>query len=398
MANVDKILSTALEIQDEIIAIRRDIHAHPELGNNETRTSALVRAKLEEFGVDEIVSPTETSVVATIRGRKGEGKTVGMRADMDALPVPEGTGLSFASENEGVMHACGHDLHTSMMLGNAKLLCGMRDEFAGSVKLIFEHAEEVQPGGARAIIATGAVDDCDAFLGMHCTPTENDDQVGWVGLKKGPVTTSADEVFIDVHGQSAHGSQPHMSKDAILAACQINVLLNQIQARNIDPQDVIILSMNTIEGGQARNIMPGEAKMAGSVRAYTPEARETAIQKIHDICRGVEAVSGCTVDDQVILGYDACDNDVDLVDTIIAACDDKLGGEGYVVMDKPMGFSEDYSFFSTVTGKPSVLMFLRTGHVNGLAPLHAANCTFREDAIPHGMAFMTRAALAILEK
>lgn len=390
---MDKLLTQANSIYDEIVEIRRDIHSHPELGHQETRTSALIRAKLAEYGADEILSPTPTSVVAVIRGRKGDGRTVGLRADIDALPVTEATGLPFASENEGVMHACGHDLHASMMLGNAKILCERRDDFAGTVKIIFEHSEEIQPGGAREILETGVLDDVDAFFGMHVSPTEND-RTGHVLLRKGSVTTSADEVYINVHGKGGHGSQPHKAVDAILAACQVNVLLNQIQARNVDPLRTCIMSMNTIEGGIARNVMPGECSMGGSVRAYDPETRAVAHQKIHDICRGVEQISGATIEERIDLGYDACINDDDLVDALIAAYEE--GGIPYEMMAEPMGFSEDYSFFSTRTGKPSVLIFLAAGHINEISTLHSATCTFREEAIPYGMAAMTGAALTFL--
>ena len=186
------ILNQANEISDEIIAIRRDIHQHPELGTNLPRTSKIVMDKLKEYGVDEVLNPVSTAVVGVIHGTKGPGKCVGIRCDMDALPVKEETGLPFSSENEGVMHACGHDLHTSMMIGNAKILCQHRDEFAGTIKLIFEPSEEQQPGGARMIIESGVVDDVDVFLGMHVLPS--DGNVGKIAIRKGPVTTSADEI------------------------------------------------------------------------------------------------------------------------------------------------------------------------------------------------------------
>ena len=155
---MDRVLNEAIGIFDEVVEIRRDIHRHPEQGNQEFRTSSLVKEKLVEFGVDELLTPTETGVVGVIKGRKGAGKVIGLRCDMDALPVTEATGLPFASEVEGVMHACGHDMHTAMMLGNAKILCKLRDSFAGTIKLIFEPSEEIQPGGAREIIKSGAVD------------------------------------------------------------------------------------------------------------------------------------------------------------------------------------------------------------------------------------------------
>lgn len=395
---MDTILTKTGDIFNDIVEIRREIHRHPELGNEETRTSSLVKEELLKYGVDEILYPAGTSVIGVIKGRQGAGKCIGLRCDMDALPVLEATGLPFCSVNSGVMHACGHDLHTAMMLGNAKLLCDMRDAFAGTVKVIFESSEEIQPGGARAIIDAGAVDDVDVFLAMHVVPTEGD--LGKIGLKKGSVTTSADEVYITVHGKSGHGSQPQEAKDAILAASQINVLLQQIQARNINPLDTCIFSINSFHGGVTTNIIAGECKMAGAMRAYTEETRAIATEKIYDICAGVEKVSGCTIDADVAKGYDACINDEGIVDLLVSAFEDTLGSESYYIMKEPLGFSEDYSFFATKTGKPSVLMFLNAGHAAGMkvSTLHSPDCTFNEDAMKDGVAAMTSSALALLKK
>ena len=395
---MDTILAKAEAVFEDIVEIRREIHRHPELGKEEIKTSSLIKEQLAKYGVDEILAPDGTSVIGVVKGRKGSGRCIGIRCDMDALPVLEATGLPFSSENSGVMHACGHDLHTAMMLGNAKILADMREEFAGRVKLIFEASEEKQPGGARAIIDSGTVDDVDVFLAMHVLPTE--DGLGKVGLKKGSVTTSADEVYITVHGKSGHGSQPQEAKDAILAASQINILLQQIQARNINPLDTCIFSINSFHGGVATNIIAGQCKMAGAMRAYTEEARTIATEKIYDICAGVEKVSGCAIDAEVIKGYDACINDDKIVDALASAFEGTLGPESYYFMKEPLGFSEDYSFFGSMTGKPSVLMFLNAGHALGMevSTLHSPDCTFDEAAMQHGMAAMTHSVLALLRK
>ena len=391
------ILNQANEISDEIIAIRRDIHQHPELGTNLPRTSKIEMDKLKEYGVDEVLNPVSTAVVGVIHGTKGPGKCVGIRCDMDALPVKEETGLPFSSENEGVMHACGHDLHTSMMIGNAKILCQHRDEFAGTIKLIFEPSEEQQPGGARMIIESGVVDDVDVFLGMHVLPS--DGNVGKIAIRKGPVTTSADEICITVHGKGGHGSEPNKAIDAVLAGCQINVLMQQIQARNVNPQETIILGINKMEGGVASNIISETCTLIGGLRTYTQETREIATQKIHDICRGVEAIAGCTIDDQVLIGYDACSNDEETVDVLTEAYTSELGEDSFYMMKEPLKFSEDYSFFATQTGKPSVLMFLNSGSAPGheMGVLHNEKCTFDESAIPHGMAAMCTGALRLIK-
>lgn len=273
------ILKKADAVFDEVVEIRRAIHKYPEQGNQEYETSALIKERLRSYGVDEILTPTSTGVIAVIKGNKtsGKEKVVGLRCDIDALPITENTGLPFSSEINGVMHACGHDLHTAMMLGNAKILCNNREMFSGTVKLIFEPSEEIQPGGAKDIIRSGLVDDVSAFFALHVLPTEND--VGKVLLRKGAIATSADEVYITVHGVSGHGSQPHKANDAILAACQLNVLLGQIQSRNINPLDTCIFTLNTIEGGVKSNVIADTCRLSGAVRAYSKEARETAITK-----------------------------------------------------------------------------------------------------------------------
>ena len=391
------VLNEAESIFNDIVEIRRDIHRHPEQGNQEFRTSALVKEKLKEYGVDEILEPTETGVIGVVKGRKGDGKVVGLRCDMDALPVTEKTNLPFSSEVQGAMHACGHDMHTAMMLGNARILCKLRDEFSGTVKLIFEPSEEVQPGGARMIIDSGMVDDVDAFFGLHVNPSEA--EVGKICLRKGSTATSADEVHISVIGKSGHGSTPHKANDAILAACQLNVLMCQIQSRNIDPLDTCILTVNVIEGGIKSNVIADKCKLIATIRAYTQETREITIEKIHDICRGVEKISGCKVDEDIRLGYDAMVNDENLIDIISDYYDIEMGPDSYKEMKEPFGGSEDFSFFSTKTGKPAVLMFLSAGHAEGMpvSTLHSHDCTFDEESMKYGMTAMTNAALAVLK-
>ena len=254
-------------IFDELVSIRRDIHAHPELGMHEVRTSALIRSELEKMGVDEIRQPLPTAVVALIHGKKGPGKCVALRADIDALPVHEETGLPFASETEGIMHACGHDLHTTMLLGAAKTLCHMRDQFAGTVKLIFEPSEDLMPGGARALVAAGVMENphVDAIFGQHVCPSEKD-SVGRMQLYKGYFTSAVDLFHISVHGKSGHGAAPHTARDAIACAGYLITVLQTVVSRRIDPMDTAVLTVGTMSGGDAVNITAGEARMVAVLR------------------------------------------------------------------------------------------------------------------------------------
>ena len=239
------IRSRVHEVYDEMISWRRDFHRHPELSNNEFRTTEKIVELLKSFGVDSVERPLPTGAVALIKGAK-PGKCVAIRADIDALPVKEQTGLDFASENDGVMHACGHDTHAAMLLGVAKVLCGMRDELCGSVELIFQPAEEKAPmGGARPMVEAGALENphVDAILATHISPSGEGVKVGSVSVYDGIVTTAFNLYNVNVTGQTAHGSQPHNGRDAILAAAQFIVNAQQMVARPTSPLDTAVVSL-----------------------------------------------------------------------------------------------------------------------------------------------------------
>lgn len=390
-------LVEANKINDEIIAIRRDIHKHPELGNQEFRTSALVKRKLEEFGVDRIENPNETAIVAIIEGYEDNGRCIAIRADMDALPVEEATGLEFASENIGVMHACGHDMHTSMMLGNAKMLCNARNQFRGKVKLIFQNSEEIMPGGSKFLVEKGVLEGVDAVLGMHVLPSEND-EVGIITFREGPMATSVDEYTIEIIGKGGHGAAPHKVPDPILTASQLVVLFQQVQARNVEPSDVAIFMMNKIEGGKVPNVISDKCVMRGNARTFTEKTRKIVEQKVYDIAKGVENFSGCKIKVNYIKGYDACINDAELNNFVRDTIINKLGEKYYKELSEPMGFSEDFGYYGSMTGIPTVLMMLRAGHVGELVTLHNPRLVVQEDAMPYGMAAMCSSVVAFLNR
>ena len=395
---MSKYLEMANAILDEVVEIRRDIHRHPELGRNEFRTSKLVQDKLAEYGVDTIEVLPPTAVVATIRGNKGDGKCIALRCDMDALPVTEETGLPFASENPGVMHACGHDIHTAMMLGNAKMLCSLRDEFAGTVKLIFQHSEEIMPGGSKDLIALGVMDGVDAVLGMHNFPTDND-KVGVVGFKAGGFTTSADEYGFNIIGTGGHGSLPHKAPDPILAAAEMIMLFQQVQSREVAPTDAAIFMMNKIEGGKAPNIISDHVFMIGNARAFTTEARQKIEDHVYRVAEAVETLSHCKIEVSAMHGYDSVYNDDDLCDFLFAELPDIIGKDHVEQFKQPMNFGEDFSHYSTKTGVPGVLMILQAGHAgDDVYSLHNARCAVKEEAMPYGMAAMSGAAVEFLKK
>lgn len=394
---VSMIKERADAILPEIVEIRRTIHRNPEIGRHEFKTSALIREKLAEIGVDKIESPVPTAVVALINGAKGTGKCVALRCDIDALPVQEETGLPYASEIPDMMHACGHDIHASMMLGVAKLLCGMRDQFAGCVKLIFQHSEDTLPGGARELVEHGVLETphVDAIFGMHVMPDA--ERVGQIGVYAGPITTSVDLYDFTVSGIGGHGSQPQNTTDPLLTAAQTVVMLQQIVARRTDPMEMAVLSLGSIHGGDAPNVIPAEVKFGGVSRAYSETVRQTIKTQAEAIAAGMSAASGNKVELHYADGYPSAYNDEKLIDLASAAIRAELGEDAVVPLPGPMGFSEDFSFYETLGRIPGAFLMLYAGYEGVLAPLHNPKCCVKEAAMPYGMSAMTAIALAYLK-
>ena len=384
------------EIFEETVEIRREIHRHPEIGRKEFHTAELIREKLRACGVDEIETPCPTATVALIRGTAGPGKCVALRSDIDALPVTEETGLPYASEIPGMMHACGHDMHTAMLLGAAKLLCGMRDKFSGTVKLIFQPSEDTLPGGAKELVEKGVLTNpqVDAIFGMHMMPDES--KVGQVMLHAGPLTTSVDLYDVTVKGKGGHGSAPHTTHDPILAACQMVTLLQQIPARYIDPLDTVIFPVCSIHSGDAPNVIPDEAKFSGIARSYEERVRGEVTKQVFDIARGVEAMSHCKVEINHYEGYPACNNDPALIELIRRAIAADCGPEAVLEIDRPFSFSEDFSYYTNLSDVPGAFVMLAAGHEGELVSLHNSKCAMREEAMPFGIAAWVSIALAYL--
>lgn len=395
---MEHILQAVEKIMPEIIEIRREIHRHPEIGRKEVRTTALIKEKLMEYGVDEIQSPMPTGAVALIHGtgQGNAGLCAAVRADIDALPVQEETGLPFSSQVPGMMHACGHDMHASMLLGAAKILCENRDKFSGTIKLIFQPSEDTLPGGAKELVEKGVMEDphVDVIFGLHMVPDES--VVGEVEFHKGPLTTSVDLFDITVKGKGGHGSTPHLTRDPILAACQMVTLLQQIQSRYTDPMETVIFPICSFHSGDAPNVIPEEAKFGGVARSYIPEIRKQVTEQVFNIAKGVETISGTKVDINHYEGYPACYNDPELIDEIMKAMAEAIGAEHVSEKKDPYSFSEDFSYYTEMTGTPGVYMMVKAGHEGELVALHNAKCAMKEDAMPYGIAALVTAATAYL--
>ena len=383
---------------EEMRENRRMIHRFPEIGRNEVKTSALIREKLTQYGVDHVESPVPTAVVALIHGKKGPGKCVALRADIDALPVQENTGLPYASEIPGMMHACGHDMHAAMLLGAAKVLCDMRDQFAGTVKLIFQHSEDTLPGGAKELIEKGVLENprVDAMFAIHVMPDQG--RVGKIGIRSGPMTTSVDLYDVTVTGRGGHGSAPHTTDDPILCACQMIVNMQQIIARRVDPTETGVMSIGSIHSGDAPNVIPGEVKFGGVSRAFNEEVREVIRKQMFDIAKGMESISGCKVDIYHYYGYPAAYNDPQLVALAREALSAELGEDALVEMEKPAAFSEDFAYYWKDGGVPSAFFLIYAGHEGEeVYPLHNAKCAMQEEVMPYGLRALVSIALKTLE-
>lgn len=392
------IRARAHEISDEMLSWRRDFHTHPELSNNEFRTTEKIVELLKSFGCDSVERPLPTGAVAIINGAK-PGKCVAIRADIDALPVKEETGLPFASQNDGVMHACGHDTHISMLLATAKVLCGMRDQLPGTVKLIFQPGEEKAPmGGARPMVEAGVMENphVDAIMATHISP--GGPKVGAVSMYNGIATTAFDLYNVKVTGQNAHGSQPQNGHDAILALAQFIVNAQQIVARRVNPLKTAIVSIGVIKGGEAVNIIPSTASLEMVCRTYGEETRKVIYDEVMRLARGTAELSACKFDVEHIEGYGSVVNDPKLLKIGAEAVAEALGPDYVDNLEEPLSFSEDFSYYGNATGTPSLFLLLNAGYL-GDAPhsLHDARCTFQEEALECGVTAMVATALKILE-
>lgn len=387
-----KIREAAKKISDWVVEIRRDVHAHPELGLEETRTSAKVAEHLEQLGLEVRRNVGSTGVVGLLRG--GEpGCTLAIRADMDALPIREETGLPFASQNEGVMHACGHDAHVAMALGAARVLSGMRADIRGNVKFIFQPAEESY-GGAKGMIDEGAMENptVDAIIALHVDAHEN---VGKLVIKEGAVTASADVFMISINGRGGHGSQPQTCIDPIHIAAHTITAMQTMIPRTLDARDPVIVSVCTFQAGTAFNVIPESVHFGGTVRTLSNERRIEMSKKMEDIIRGITSTFGATYDFSYIQGVPTTINDPATTDVMRRMATELWGADGVVEREHPMMGSEDYSLF--VQKVPGAMGFLgaSTGGAE-VFPIHHPKFNIDEGCLQCGVELHCATAIKFL--
>ncbi len=379
------ILNRAAEMQDEVTGWRRHIHQTPELGFDVFKTADFVTGKLREFGCDEIVTGLgRTGVVGIIKGRLGDGGTVGLRADMDALPINEASGKPYASTVAGKMHACGHDGHTAMLLGAAKYLAETRN-FAGRIAVIFQPAEE-GGGGGNEMVKDGMMErfGIEKVFGMHNMPGL---AIGQFAIKPGPIMAATAEFTIKVTGRGGHAAMPHRTVDPIVVASQIVTAFQTIAARTVDPVESVVVSVTKFHGGDAYNVIPEEVELAGTVRTLKKEVAALARERIHAICDGIGKANNATVTVSYDANYPVTFNHPE--ETVFASdVAAAIAGENQVhrAMPPVMG-GEDFSYM--LEARPGAFIFIGNGDT---ANLHHPAYDFNDEVIPHGVSYWVRLA------
>ncbi|WP_027283183.1 M20 aminoacylase family protein [Rubritepida flocculans] len=372
--------------QPELAAIRQDIHAHPELGMEEHRTAALVARELRALGIEVTEGVGRLGVVGTIRGNRPGNRSIGLRADMDALQIPEQTGLPYASKHPGLMHACGHDGHTTMLLGAARWLAANRD-FAGTVHLIFQPAEEGR-GGARAMLQDGLFErfPCDAVYGLHNKPTL---PAGSFAIRPGPALAAADRFIVTFRGTGGHGgSTPHLATDVTVVQAHFVLALQTIIGRNVPALEAAVLSVGSIQGGSpvSPNVMPAELTVTGTARSYTAEVRDLLERRIGELARGLAAPYGVAAEVAYRRGVPATVNHPAQTELARAAAA-AVVGEAAVREHAPVTGAEDFGLM--LEARPGAFMFIGGGKgPEGSSPnLHTPHFDFNDEIIPLGVAY-----------
>ncbi|MBT3217383.1 MAG: amidohydrolase [Candidatus Marinimicrobia bacterium] len=362
-------------IKNEIITTRRDIHKHPELGFQEIRTAGLVAKRLQSLGMDVKTGVGKTGVVGDLKG-KGEGPTIALRADMDALPIQETGEKEYISVNDGVMHACGHDGHVAMLLGAAKVLAEKRDELNGNVRFIFQPAEEGE-GGARYMIEDGCLEDVDEIYGIHLWTYQN---TGEIGIKPGPILAYADKFTITVKGIGGHGAAPHGSVDAVLVASHLVIALQTIVSRNTDPLKSSVVSIGKINGGYNFNVIADEIVLLGTARAYEEDIQAMIKKRMGDIIDGVAQTFGAKIKFDYQEGYPATINDEVAYEKLLSSAK-KIVGEGADFPYLSMG-GEDFSYYAQKV--PGCFFFVGAAPKNQpfqSVPHHCSHFDIDEEAL-----------------
>lgn len=387
----DKIQKLATDYKEDTIKLRRHLHAHPELSFEEKNTVAFVEEKLRSMGIDKIEPKANTGLVALIEGKNPSKKIISLRADMDALPITEANDVPYKSTNPGVMHACGHDVHTSSLLGTARILNEVKDEFEGTIKLLFQPGEEKVPGGASMMIEDKALSNPSpsAIMGQHVMPLI---PVGKVGFRKGMYMASADELYLTVKGKGGHGAMPETLVDPVLISAHILVALQQVVSRKADPKTPSVLSFGKLQADGATNVIPDEVRIEGTFRTLDEDWRKKAHEQMIRIAEGIAEGMGGSVDFEVRKGYPFLKNEPLLTERCIQAAKEYLGEENVVDLDIWMA-AEDFSYYTQEIDGCFYRLGTRNDAKGIVSGVHTPNFDIDEDALGLSTGLMAWLAL-----
>lgn len=387
---IDEIKQQAKKIIDTVLSNRRHLHAHPELSFREYETSAFIKARLDEIGI-EWQAMAVNGVVALIKGDQPLERVIALRADMDALPIAETNEVDYKSKNEGVMHACGHDVHTSSLLGVAAILQSIKSQFGGTVKLIFQPAEERLPGGANLMIKEGVLKDPvpEVVIGQHVSPAI---EAGKIGIRKGKFMASTDEIFVTVRGKGGHAAQPHQNIDPVMITAQILVSLQQVVSRIANPTIPSVLSFGKVIANGAMNVIPDEVHLEGTFRTLDEDWRKEAHIRMKKMAEGIAESMGGSCEFTINKGYPFLINEEKLAQQVSTFAREYLGKENVQDIDIWMA-AEDFAYYSQATDCCFYLLGIRNEEKRITSSLHTSTFNVDEDALITSIGLMAYIAI-----
>ena len=374
-------------VEKEVISWRRHFHENPELSYEEYNTSEYIYNLLKTFPNLEVTRPTKTSVLAILEGaKKSDHKphTIAFRADIDALPIEEEADVEFKSKNPGVMHACGHDAHAAMLLGAAKVLSQKKEEIAGEIRFIFQHAEEVLPGGAQALVNKGAMEGVDYAFALHVTPYE---RTGAICIREGVFCAAADDFEIKIMGRGGHASTPELTIDPLIIGAEIATNVQQIVSRKISALRAPVVSITTFHAGSALNVIPEYAEIGGTIRSLDSDSRVKAREYLEKIIKGITEAHGAKYEINWYLGYPAVVNKKEAVDVSRAVVEEIRGKENLINVNEPMFGTEDFSAYSEAVPASMQFIGVHSDHLGEAYPLHHPKFKIDESALKYGVEY-----------
>ena len=393
---ISQIKSAVTEIFPELRTIRRHLHAHPELSYQEYETAKFVASELDKIGIPYHAGVADTGIVALIIGKNPDKKCIALRADMDALPIHEANDCAYKSQNDGVMHACGHDVHTTCLLGAAKILHSLKDKFEGTIKLIFQPGEEKSPGGASLMINEGVLENPrpEAIFGLHVFPQL---PAGNVGFRQGQYMASADEIYITIKGKGGHAALPHETVDPIAITALIITGLQQIVSRKSNPLSPTVLTFGKITGGSATNVIPDSVELMGTLRTFDETWRKQAKELIRTIATQIATAYGAEAIIDIPDGYPSLTNNPELTARATSFAKDYLGDENVHQLEMRMG-AEDFSFYTQHIKGCFFRIGTNTNNEHFLAPVHNAHFDIDESALITGAGMMAYLGYSMLNQ